>query len=87
MQAQRVFYDSSSVPWSRELSVALQMADGVVLRVPSCYHSYESYPQVPREAHIMRIARDLQITLKQFSARVQSLSTPRFQDMQKASNS
>ena len=54
--------------------------------VPGCSYSYESYSQAPREAHIMRIARNLQITLNQFSARVLSLSAPRFQDPQKASN-
>jgi len=54
--------------------------------VPGCSYSYESYSQAPREAHIMRIARNLQITLNQFSAQVLSLSTPRFQDPQKTSN-
>ena len=39
------------------------------------------------EAHVMRIARNLQITLKQFAARVLSLSTLRFQDLQRTSNS
>ena len=62
------------------------MANGVVLIVPGCSYSYESYSQAPHEAHIMRIARNLQIALNQFSARVLSLSTPRFQDPQTASN-
>ena len=62
------------------------MANGVVLIVPGCSYSYESYSQAPHEAQIMRIARNLQITLNQFSVRVLSLSAPRFQDPQKASN-
>ena len=54
----------------------------------SALHSrWPMEPQAPHEAHIMRIARNLQITLKQFSARVLSLSTPRFQDRQRTSNS
>ena len=54
--------------------------------VPGCSYSYESYSQAPHEAHIMRIARNLQITSKQFPVRVLSLSTPRFQDPQRTSN-
>ena len=54
--------------------------------VPGCYYSYESYSQAPHEAHIMRIARNLQIALNQFFTRVLSLSAPRFQDPQIASN-
>jgi len=58
----------------------------MTLMVPAYSHTHMSYSQPTYGALIMRNDADYQIMFKQFPVRVLSLSTPRFQHPQKASN-